>query len=101
MLEKSDRFQVVGQAGTGAEAIVLVEELEPDLVLSDIDMPEGDGLDLAHWVREKVPSAKVILFSAHTGSAYTRLAQEQGALAFIPKMQLSMAALDALLTEEE
>ena len=97
MLEKSDQFEIVGQTGTGAEAIGLVENLEPDLVLSDIDMPEVDGLDLAHKVRESLPSTKVILFSAHGGSDYKRLAKEEGALGFIPKMQLSMASLEEVL----
>ena len=100
MLEKSDSFQIVGQASSGAEAIGLMESLGPDLVLSDIDMPEVDGLDLAREVREKFPSAKVILFSANAGPEYKRLAKAEGALGFIPKMQLSVESLDQVLRGE-
>lgn len=100
MLEESGCFQIIGQAYNGAEVLGLLTHLKPDLVLSDIDMPDVDGLDVAREVRERLPSAKVILFSAHAGPEYRRMAQAEGALDFIPKMQLSLESVGKVLRGE-
>lgn len=100
MLEKSDCFQVVGQASSGAEVLGLLTHLKPDLILSDIDMPDIDGLDMTREVRDKFPNANVILFSGYAGRGYERLAQEEGALGFIPKMQLSLETVGQVLRGE-
>ena len=48
-------FQVIGEAANGADALELVEKLEPDLLLTDIRMPFLSGIDLARAVREVLP----------------------------------------------
>ncbi len=93
LLEGSSRFTVVGEAQTGSEAIKLVGSLMPDLVITDVEMPDGDGLEVVRLLRERVPAVKVIAISANTGKGYERLAREEEATAFIPKAQLSLEAL--------
>ena len=99
LLEVAEGFQVVGEAGTGGEALRLVELLMPDLVIADVDMPDGDGLDVARFVQRQLPDIRVILVSGHTERNYERLAREEGALAFIPKTGLSLDALRQALQE--
>lgn len=86
-------FQVVGEARTGKDACNLAASLMPDLVIADIYMPDGDGLDVARSLRRHQPEIKTILISAHTDRAYERLAEEADALAFIPKSKVSLDAL--------
>ena len=100
LLEGSEDFQVVGEASTGTEALHLVALLMPDLVITDVDMPEPDGLDVARYVQRQLPGTKVILVSSHTEREYERLAREEGALAFIPKTRLSLDALRQALKGE-
>ncbi|HVC88572.1 MAG TPA: response regulator transcription factor [Gaiellaceae bacterium] len=57
-------FDVVGQAGSGAEAITLAGELQPDLVLLDLSMPEMDGLTALPLVQKAAPSAEVVVLTA-------------------------------------
>ena len=99
LLEESSQFTVVGEAQTGSEAVKLVGSLIPDLVITDVDMPDGDGLEVV-ILREQVPGVQVIIVSAHTGKGYERLAREEGAAAFIPKAQLSVEALSQVLRGE-
>ena len=87
----------MGEASTGRDACLLAESLTPDLVIADIYMPEGDGLEVARSLQSRQPETKTILISAHTERAYERLAEEANALAFIPKSKLSLDALLALL----
>src|SRR4051794_24123890 len=68
LLERSD-FEVVGQAGDGAELLDLVHEHEPDLVLVDIRMPPShstEGLDAARAIRDAFPDTGILVLSAHT-----------------------------------
>jgi DNA-binding NarL/FixJ family response regulator len=67
LLERSG-FEVVGQAGDGAELIALAREHEPDLVMVDIRMPprhEAEGLEAARVIREELPETGILVLSAH------------------------------------
>ena len=74
--------------------------LLPDLVITDVDMPDGDGLEVVRILREQVPEVQVIIVSAHTRKGYERLAREEGAAAFIPKAKLSLDILSQILQGE-
>ncbi len=93
LLERSHDFEVVGEASNGTEALRLAESLKPDLIIADINMPERDGLEVARFVQRQLPDIKVILISGFAEREYERLAQEEGGLAFIPKINLSLEAL--------
>lgn len=90
-----DGFVVVGEAVDGASALALAGELEPDLVLLDIALPDTSGFDVAEQLAG-APS-KVILTSSRAQRDLGRRLGRSGALGFIPKDLLSGAALDALL----
>ena len=100
LLEGSSRFTVVGETQTGSETIKLVGSLMPDLVITDVEMPDGEGLEVVRILREQVPALKVIVISGNTGKGYELLAREEGATAFIPKAQLSLEALFQVLLGE-
>lgn len=100
LLDKSEDFKVLGQAYDGAEAINLISSTKPDVVIADIYMPEPDGLELTRYVHRHLPDVKVILVSTYEERIYEKLAREDGALAFIPKSQLSLDTLLQTLQEE-
>jgi YesN/AraC family two-component response regulator len=100
LLEGSRAFQVVGEAKSGEETLDLVGRLLPDVVITDVDMPDGDGLDVVRLLRARLPSVKVIVISGHTWQGYEKLARDEGALAFIPKAKLSLDALSQALRGE-
>jgi two-component system response regulator YesN len=93
LLESSEDFLVVGEASNGFETVKMVESLEPDLVIADIYMPEPDGLEVAQYVQHNYPNIKAIIVSAHAERVYQSLAEEEGAVAFIPKTRLTMDLL--------
>jgi YesN/AraC family two-component response regulator len=93
LLESSDDFEIVGATVNSSEAIRLVESLKPDLLISDVYIPQMDGFELAKYIREHFKNTEVILISAHKDKVYERLAKEQGALTFIPKTSISLNAL--------
>ena len=101
LLNKSKDFEVLGCAYSGQEAIYLITSMKPDVVIADIYMPEPDGLEVARYVQRNFPGIKAIVVSAYRERVYDTLAREEGALAFIPKTNLSLTALRQALQEEE
>src|SRR5687767_12836645 len=63
-LGRDDRFDVVGEAVDGQEALDLCAELHPDLIVLDVRMPRLDGRDALPLIREQCPDAKVAMFTA-------------------------------------
>ncbi|AMW98500.1 response regulator [Rummeliibacillus sp. G93] len=78
-------FEVVGEAGDGAQAVEKYAELKPDLVTMDITMPEMDGIAALKEIKQKDPSAIIIMCSAMGQQAMVIDAIQAGAKDFIVK----------------
>jgi DNA-binding NarL/FixJ family response regulator len=88
-------IDVVGVASSAGEAVRLVRELSPDVVLVDIDLGVDSGLALA----SELAPAPCILMSTHDEADYETVIAESAALGFIPKADLSAGAIHRLLDE--
>ncbi len=82
-LATMDGVTVIGEALNGLDAIELVQDRKPDLVLMDVRMPQMDGVEAAHILKHLWPQTKIILLSIHAG--YQAEAQAAGADAFLVK----------------
>src|SRR5438876_894250 len=78
-------MQVVGEASTGSEALTLVKELKPDVVLMDIEMPGMDGIEVTAALQTAVPQSAVVILSIHTDRQTRLRTQAAGAVAFVEK----------------
>lgn len=78
-------FKVVGSAGTGKEAVELAIQLKPDIILTDINMPDMDGITATRLITEKVPQTAVIMMSVQNDTDYLRKAMLAGARNFLSK----------------
>jgi DNA-binding NarL/FixJ family response regulator len=90
-------FEVVGEAGTGEEAIALVAGLAPDLVLLDVQLPDVDGFAVAERLLAHDPELAVVLVSSRDLAQYGSLVEASGARGFVAKDELSGAVLRRLL----
>ena len=70
ILEAHPGFEVVGEAGDGAEAVSLVRDTAPDVVVLDLNMPGTGGLDVLPALRAAQPSVKVVVVTMHAGREY-------------------------------
>ncbi len=89
--------EVVGEVGTGEEALSEVRRLKPDLVLLDIQLPDLDGLAVAASLNAEPEPPAVVLVSSRDAADYGPRLQYSGALGFIAKADLSAESLVALL----
>lgn len=85
VLEGDESISVIGEAGDGQEALTLIEEVKPDVVLLDIRMPEMTGLDITSIVKQKFPSTKVLILTMHDDSEYVLKSVNVGADGYILK----------------
>jgi DNA-binding NarL/FixJ family response regulator len=96
-LLSSEGFEVVGEAGDGASALRAVEQLDPDVVLLDVQLPDLDGFEVAARLAVDEAPPAVVLVSTRHASSYRRRLAETSARGFISKGDLSGAALAAVL----
>jgi DNA-binding NarL/FixJ family response regulator len=96
MLELEDDLQVVGEAENGRQAVALVKELRPAVVLMDIAMPRLNGLEATRQVLKAVPATKVIMLSAHSDDAYVKDATDSGAKGFLLKQSSAHMVCEAI-----
>lgn len=98
LVEKITGVTVVAEAGKGSEAIALINELVPDLVLLDITMPDGSGFDVLHHVQNKFAGIRVIVLTVHEAGEYAIRALREGAAGFLPKSAASTELEQAIHT---
>lgn len=93
---------VVGLARTGDEALGVVEEVQPDVVLMDIDLGSDSGFDVARRLAESgnTPESRTILISTHDEGDFEDLIAVSPAIGFLAKSELSVPAIYRLLERE-
>jgi DNA-binding NarL/FixJ family response regulator len=97
LLEDAPEFDVVGEAYEGSGALEAARELEPDVVLLDVNLPDTNGFELTPQIAADGDGPQVVLTSSRGDSAYEQLAQDAGARGFVPKHDLSAAAISRAL----
>lgn len=95
LLGKHPQWQIE-YAADGDEALELTERSAPDLIVTDLQMPRMDGLELVRAVRDKWPQVPVVLMTAHGSEALAVETLEQGAASYVPKSQLADKLLDTV-----
>jgi DNA-binding NarL/FixJ family response regulator len=84
-LDSSDGIGVVGEAATGTEIVRVVEEVQPDVALLDIRMPEMDGLEAARAIREARPETGIVILTAYDDRHFVVEAVRAGARGYVLK----------------
>jgi len=85
VLEELPDVRVVGEAGSGEEALTKVQELQPDVMFVDISMPGMSGIELTRRVKELMPDIKVLVLTMHEGDEYFFAALQAGAAGYVVK----------------
>jgi DNA-binding NarL/FixJ family response regulator len=98
LAERIDGVEMVGEAGNGAEALRLIKELKPDLVLLDISMPEASGFEVLAQQAKEFPEVRVIVLTAHEAEAYAIRALREGAAGFLLKSAAAVELKEAIET---
>lgn len=85
LLEKLAGMTIVGEAGNGVSAVRMARDLEPDLVLMDIAMPDLNGIEATRRIRAETPGVKVIALSMHADKRFVRGMFAAGAAGYVLK----------------
>ncbi len=85
LLQFEPHIEIIGEAGNGSDALRIANELKPNIVLLDINMPEMDGLRTTELLTMRVPESAVILMSVQGENGYMRRAMMAGAREFLVK----------------
>jgi DNA-binding NarL/FixJ family response regulator len=88
--------QVVGEATNDEEAMRLAQDLMPDVILIDIDLPRGGGVPFTHRLKALQPRIKVILTTGHEEERYLSATGRSGADALLPKKSIKAEALSVI-----
>jgi DNA-binding NarL/FixJ family response regulator len=65
LLERREHFQVVAEAGTAAEAVEMARKFEPDLVVMDVRLPDGSGIEACREIRSEFPATRVVILTSY------------------------------------
>src|SRR5258707_4920234 len=96
LLQFEADVEVVGAASTGKEGIQLAQELDPDVILMDINMPDIDGITATEMIRQKSPHIQVVILSVQGDQNYMRRAMLAGARDFLTKPPMGDELISAI-----
>lgn len=96
LLDDEPDLRVIGEAGTGAEAISLAEQARPRVVVMDYSLPDMTGVDALKLIRTRQPETVVVMLSMHDEENYRRQAREAGARGYLLKNAVDVDLAEAI-----
>ncbi len=104
LLEKSKGIQLVGIAGDGEEGVQQARDLQPDLILMDLQMPKLDGLSATRLIRERMSDVRIIVVTFMHGDEMLQACRQGGADGFVIKDRLCqdlLAEIERVFRDDE
>lgn len=89
-------MSVVGEAGDGEEGLEVVRRERPDFVITDVGMPNLDGIELTRCIQQELPRTRIVLISSHTDGACRLMASHSGADTCVNKSVINTALVAAV-----
>ena len=89
-------FEVVGVAHNGVEMVNEAMRLSPDIIVADISMPELDGIEAAHRLREMGATATIVFLTIHESSEFVEACMAEGALGYVVKSHMKTDLIPAI-----
>ena len=96
IISRNSDLEIVGETGTGQEALRLAEKFKPDMVVMDITLPDINGIDLTRNIKELSPLTRILIVSVHSKIDYITAAFQAGATGYVVKDAPSGKILQAL-----
>ena len=100
-LELSGEIEVVAEATNGQDAISLTNELSPDVIVMDLEMPGLDGFESTRQIKARKPSPRVVILSVHADVDTVKRARSVGADEFVVKAADFKILIDAILGRKD
>jgi len=85
LFEEMPEVKIAGESGSLAEAIPMIADQKPDIVLLDINLPDASGLEAVPFILESSPNTRIVAVSMHNQASYARQMLELGARAYVTK----------------
>jgi DNA-binding NarL/FixJ family response regulator len=101
LIERQPGWEVCGMAGTGREAVAQAIQLQPNIVIMDMSMPDLNGLDAAIQIKRRLPRTEILIFTAHETDELIREVFEAGAKSYIFKSEAHHFLVDAIRSLSE
>lgn len=96
ILSRSKQLRILGEAVNGVEALHMIQELHPDIVLLDVEMPVMDGLETAHQIQIQKMPVKVLVLSAHDDHEFIRQMQLYGVYGYLLKDDIPAILIETI-----
>ena len=96
LIDLQPDMQVIGEAGSHDEALRRSRELKPDVLVLDMSMPGGTGVQVIGTLARECPATRVVVLTMHDDATYFRLAMAAGALGYVTKKSADSELLDAI-----
>jgi DNA-binding NarL/FixJ family response regulator len=96
MIESQQDMKVVGESGTGTDAIEAFQSLRPDILLLDLKLPDMDGVRVIEVIRETDPEARIIVLTTYVGDVQASRALRAGAMGYLLKASLRRDLRDSI-----
>lgn len=96
IISRNSDLQIVGETGIGREALKLAQDLQPDMVVMDISLPDINGIDLTRDIKKMLPETQVLIVSVYSKIDYITAAFQAGATGYVVKDAPSAKILQAL-----
>jgi DNA-binding NarL/FixJ family response regulator len=96
LIEAEKDFELVGQATNGFEALRLIHDVQPDVAVLDISMPQLNGIMLARRLAEECPSVRVLVLTLHEDRVYARQAMDSGIRGYVLKQSAAENLIQAI-----
>lgn len=101
LLENEADFEIVGETGSGHGALQLVEQLQPDLVLMDIGLPDLSGIEVTQQIKQRWPNVAIVALTIHEDEEYFFKMLQAGVNGYVPKRAAPEELLTAVRTAIE